>query len=166
MNVITVGTWAMVAAYAVAHDQIIVRIAAEHFTVYHPNVLGAGSAAAQAACCAFVASIGPGLAFGLYLAVAASVGNLPKLRISEALAGVAAVIAVTEVLSEAAGLMSFLLGRPLYPVAWYPGDKTVPLLVTQSIQITCYGSATVLSGLLLVFAVYRRVRLKKASFRV
>ena len=32
---IILGIWGMVALYAVLHDQYLVRIAPEHFTVYH-----------------------------------------------------------------------------------------------------------------------------------
>lgn len=58
------GIWLIVAIYAIAHDQYIVTIAPEHFTVYHPNPHGIENSRLLAAWSAVLASVSPGLLLG------------------------------------------------------------------------------------------------------
>ncbi len=151
------GVWAMVALYAVLHDQYIARIAPEHFTEYHPQIWGIEDPYRLAAALAFCASFGPGLLLGTACLLAARVGSFPKQPIKSVFQGVLAVIAATEFLSASLGCWVYYTKRPLLPTWCYP-DHSLPLLITQTIQISCYLLGALLSGALLVFIVSTRYR--------
>ncbi len=70
---ITFGIWAEVFLYCVLHDQYLVRVAPEHFTVYHAPLWGITNLSLLAFAWAFKASIGPGLLLGLAAVFVASV---------------------------------------------------------------------------------------------
>lgn len=151
------GVWAMVALYAVLHDQYIARIAPEHFTEYHPQIWGIEDPYRLAAALAFGASFGPGLLLGTACLLAARAGSFPKQRIKSVFLGVVAVIAATEFFSASLGGWVYCTKQPLLPTWCYP-DHSLPLLVTQTIQISCYLLGAVLSGVLLVYIVSTRYR--------
>lgn len=73
------GIWAEVFLYCLLHDQYLVRIAPEHFTIYHEPLWGIGNPSLLAAAWAFRASIGPGLILGLAALFLARAGSLPKI---------------------------------------------------------------------------------------
>lgn len=156
---IIVGVWGLVALYAVLHDQYIVRIAPEHFTEYHPQIWGIEDPYWLAAALAFCASFGPGLLLGVACLLAARAGAYPKVSIRSILLGVVTVIAATELLSASLGYWVYRSQQPLYPASWYP-DQSLPLLITQTIQISCYLSSALFSGVLLVGLVGVRFRKK------
>lgn len=155
-----VGVWMIVAIYAVLHDQYLVRISPEHFTEYHPQIWGIQDPHLLAAALAFNASFGPGLLLGVACLFAARAGSFPKPPIQSVLLGVVAVIAATELVSASLGYYVHRTQQPLYPLWCYP-DTSLPLLVTQTIQISCYLASALFSGVLLVkimVARYRRAR--------
>ncbi|MBT3221589.1 MAG: hypothetical protein HN348_21115, partial [Proteobacteria bacterium] len=76
---IAFGVWLMVALYAILHDQYIVRIAPEHFTVYHRSIPGVVNPRLQAAVLAFTASILPSQALAIALIIACRVGTVALL---------------------------------------------------------------------------------------
>jgi hypothetical protein len=154
---IVLGVWAVVAVYAVLHDQYIVRIAPEHFTAYHRPLWGIEEPNRLAAAHAFLASFSPGLLLGIACAFAARVGSLPKLSIRFVLLGVVGVVAVTELLSATTGYCVYRTQQPLYPPRCYP-DHSLPMLVTQTIQISCYVASALFSGLFLLQIVRTRFR--------
>jgi hypothetical protein len=141
----------------VLHDQYIVRLCPEHFTVYHPAVPGVTSPALQAAVLAFFASIAPGMALGFSTAVICRAGNYPKLGLRYALIGTVIVILFTELVSVGTGLFTYMIG-PLYPEACYPDNSSVNLQVTQTIQITCYLFAALLSAIFLFWTLLVRIK--------
>lgn len=151
------GVWMIVAVYAVLHDQYLVRISPEHFTVYHPRIWGIQDPHLLAAALAFCASFPPGLLLGVACLFAARAGSFPKLPIKSILLGVVAVIAATELLSASLGYYVHRTQQPLYPLWCYP-DTSPPLLVTQTIQISCYLASALFSGVLLVYLMYKRYR--------
>ncbi len=158
---IIVGVWAIVAVYAVLHDQYIVRISPEHFTVYHPQLWGIEDPSLLAAALAFCASFGPGLLLGVACALVARAGPIPKLSIRSVLLGVVGVVVVTELCAAGSGYWVYIGKQPLYPIWCYP-DLALPLMITQTIQITCYSAAALLSGALLLQILISRYR-KAAS---
>ncbi|BDS07418.1 hypothetical protein NT6N_24580 [Oceaniferula spumae] len=141
--------WLLVAVYAVLHDQYIVRIAPEHFTIYHDPLLGIEHPATLAAVYAFGASFSPGLLLGFSCAVFARGGSLPKLSVKCILIGVIAVIILTELSAAFSGFIVYKSGSVIYPESWYP-SHSLRMMVTQTIQVTCYIAAAVLSVILLV----------------
>ena len=147
---IVFGIWAEVFVYCLLHDQYLVRLAPEHFTVYHPPLWGITDESLLAAAWAFRASIGPGLGLGLAALFVGRAGRRPRVPVASMLKGVAAGLAVTELCGLAAGAYSWLTRRPLYPAILYP-ELTRPLLTSQSIQLTCYGVGAVAGLTFLLF---------------
>lgn len=145
---IILGVWSMVAVYAILHDQYIVRIAPEHFTIYHKPLWGILEPKLLAAAYAFRASFGPGLVLGMACAFVARAGDRPKVGYGFIFLGTSLVILATEILSVSAGLICYYLEEPLFPSAWYP-DPSLPMLVTNTIQITCYLASALCSLLFL-----------------
>lgn len=154
---IVLGIPAMLILWAVAHDQYLVRIAPEHFTEYHEPLWNISSPPVLAAVYAFGATIGPGLIMGILSAFFGRHGEKPKVSVRAILLGFLFVIAVTELFGALAGLVVWKTGEPLYPQSWYP-DRTLPIAITQSIQITCYATASVASALYCIALWLRRRR--------
>ncbi|MBK1856213.1 hypothetical protein JO972_14685 [Verrucomicrobiaceae bacterium 5K15] len=147
--------WFIVAIYAVCHDQYIVRIAPEHFTIYHDPLLGIEDPTTLAAVYAFGASFSPGLLLGFCCAAAARGGEWPKVRVRRILLGVFVVVLATEVVAASSGYIVYKSGRGIYPASWYP-TSTLPMLITQTIQVTCYLAAAMFSSVFLAgLLVYR-----------
>ncbi len=152
---IILGIWAIVAAYAILHDQYIVQIAPEHFTEYHPAIWEIENPRILAAVHAFLASFSPGLLLGVACLFAARAGLLPKVSVRYVLVGVVYLVILTEIFSLMMGYYVHLTGQPLYPKWCYP-DFSRPMLVTQTIQLSCYGVSALLSGLFLLKVTYMR----------
>ncbi len=159
---IVFGVWFLVAAYAIAHDQYLVRIAPDHFTVYHDNPEGIESATVLAAWIALKASVSPGLLLGIVTWFVARIGRWPKIEPKCLLVAVSAVIFVTELSGLASGALAFWAKFPLYPRQWYP-DLRSALVVAQTIQITCYFVAFLASGAMLLMLGSKRMHLERKS---
>jgi hypothetical protein len=161
---IALAVWGMVSLYAVAHDQYIVRLAPEHFTVYHPAVPGVTSAPLQAAILALLAAVAPGLAFGVMLALAAQAGPEPRIPVRHALMGAGCVIGLAEIVSVAAGIAAWVKGAPLYghDRFFVPGMPLM-LVITQTIQITCYAVSALLSAALGLGCIVERLRRARSA---
>jgi hypothetical protein len=132
------GIWAEVFLYCVLHDQYLIRISPEHFTVYHDPLWGITDLTLLAFAWAFRASIGPGLVLGLAALFLARAGDRPKLEPGRLLKVVPWLLIATEAAGLAAGAWVWKTEQPLFPEAIYP-DLTQPMLISQSIQLTCYG---------------------------
>jgi hypothetical protein len=152
------GIWLLVAVYAVIHDQYLVRIAPEHFTIYHPNPDSISSAPLLAAYIALKASVSPGLVLGIVTWFVARAGTRPKLRVRLIFIATTTVLLITEVSASLSGGLVYLTKKPLYPLAWYP-DFTLWMLITQTIQITCYFVALLGSVFMLLWMIARRRRM-------
>lgn len=155
---IIIGVWAMVALYAVLHDQYLVRIAPEHFTEYHDPLYGIENPYLLAAVWGFLASFSPGLLLGIACLFASRAGKLPPFPKKAIFKGVLVVIALTEIFSASLGYYVHQSGEMVYPAEWYP-DQSLPMLVTQTIQVSCYLGSAFFSMLFVVSIRFRRRRL-------
>jgi len=156
---ILIGTYLMVTVYAVLHDQYLVRIAPEHFTIYHEPLWGIKNAKLLAAAYAFCSAPFPALALGCvgaFFALALPERWEPA-RHRRFFKGVACVIIAAEIFSASTGLYAYLSHEMLYPEKWYP-DKTLPLIVTQTIQLSCYFSSAAFSCVFFVVMIRNRMR--------
>lgn len=154
-----VRVWFPVAIYAVLHDQYVVRIEPRHFSDYHPLVWGVTSPVVQAAILAFFASIGPGWMLGLGCVVAGWIGDRPRISNRFVMRGVLTVIVCAEIASLLSGLWVFKTRRPLYPDFVYP-EATLSIVITQTIQVTCYLASALFSIVLLAAIVWKRGRME------
>ena len=157
--------WVLVALYAVAHDQYLVRIEPRHFTEYHAPLWEIENPAILAAIHSFLASFGPGLTLGMACVLVAWKGAYPRLSRRFILTGVLVVILLT----EGTALLSWLWvrrhGASFYPDAFFP-ERSLPLVTTQTIQVTCYLASAMFSFLLLCtmgWVRWRRHRMRAGS---
>lgn len=147
---VILGIWGMTFAYCLLHDQYLVRLAPEHFTVYHPPLWGISDASLLAAAWAFRASIGPGLLVGMAALFIGRGGARPRVPVPRMLKGYALGLVITELAGLAAGAWSWFTGRTLYPEIVYP-ELTRPLVTSQSIQLTCYLAGTLVGAVYLAW---------------
>lgn len=152
---IVFGIWAEVFLYCVLHDQYLIRIAPEHFTEYHPPLWGIGNLTLLAVAWAFRASVGPGLGLGLAALFFARAGRRPKVNPGILLKTLPRPILATEAAGLLAGAWVWKTEKPLYPEAAYP-DFSQPMLVTQTIQLTCYGAGGLIALLFLGWIARKR----------
>jgi hypothetical protein len=153
---IVFGIWAEVFLYCLLHDQYLIRIAPEHFTVYHPPLWGIGNLTLLAAAWAFRASIGPGLLLGLAALFIGRAGSRPKVPPATMLKVVPFLILLSEAAGIAAGAVAWKTRQPVYPEAIYP-ELGLPILISQTIQVTCYlAGAAVSAGFLIWLGLRRR----------
>jgi len=160
---IMIGVWAIIATWTVLHDQYVVRIEPEHFTVYHDPRLGLKDPYRLALAYGFGASIGPGLLLGFACATVGRVGDkYPKIRISTLLISVVAIVILTESTSALLGLYVHRTGNLVFPYQMYP-DLNRPMLVTQTIQLSCYFGGAILSAIFLFSVIVFRARLRSSN---
>lgn len=152
---IVFGIWAEVFVYCLLHDQYLIRIAPEHFTEYHPPLWGIANLTLLATAWAFRASIGPGLVLGLLALFLARPGSWPKVSPGKLLQVVPVLIVVTEVAGLLAGAWVWKTEREIYPHSVYP-DHSLPMRISQTIQLTCYGVGGMMSLLFLGWIVRKR----------
>jgi hypothetical protein len=144
---IVLVTAGMLMGWAVLHDQFLVGIAPEHFTEYHEPVGSISNPRLLAFLYALGATVGPGLILGILCAFFGRSGSRRKVPLKGIFLGVAALILAIEVLSAGAGIVVSQTGKVFYPEDWFP-DQTDPIRISQTIQVTCYLSAFLLSPVL------------------
>ena len=160
---IIIVVWFVVTIYAMLHNQYIVRIAPEHFTIYHcglewlssnDNILALGYA--------FLAAISPGLFFGFFLGISCRFGGLPKVSIKSAVLITIMVIVIAEIVSIISGLYVYFKREPLYPLSWC-GDCGLPVLITNTIQMTCYIMSILGAGLAVLITTFVRKKINSLA---
>jgi len=152
---IVFGIWAEVFLYCLLHDQYMVRIAPTHFTIYHEPLWGIENPSLLAAGWAFRASVGPGLVLGMAALFLGRAGSKPKIAPRTMLKIVPCLILVTELAGLAAGGWAWRSQKPLYPEIIYP-DGTLPILFSQTNQVTCYLVGGLVSAGFLAWLVWKR----------
>ena len=151
------GVWLMIAGYAVMHDQIIVTIAPEHFTEYHEPIRGVENPRALAAIHALAASVVKGIPFGILCVWIGRRGPRRKIPVRAFFLGTLSILLLTDCAAVAAGVRVYRGNPPPYPSAWYP-EHSLPILITQTVQITCYLAAFLFSCAF--FAILRTWRIR------
>jgi hypothetical protein len=146
---IIIGVWLLVTIYAIIHDQYIVRIAPEHFTIYHAPIWHLEHPHAIAAAWAFKAAVLPGTLLGIASAAFARHGNQPRISVRATLLGCSLVLILTELVAFGSGLWVRKTNSPLYPESFYP-SQSLTMLRSQTIQVSCYLAAAIFSTLWLI----------------
>lgn len=149
------GVWLAVWFYAAVHNQYLIRIAPEHFTVWHYRMPFFTSHTMLGVAYAFAASISPGLVLGFCLYVAGRLSGRPKRSPRQMILSTFRVWLAVEICAGCAGLIVWRTGKGFYPEWVYP-DDSLSLLITQSIQITAYLTGAVFSCILVAFTWTRR----------
>lgn len=154
---VVTGIWLIVTVYAVLHDQYLVRIAPEHFTVYHPPLWGLHNPSLLAAAWAFQAATYPGFMLGVGCLLAARAGPWPRVGVRHVFTVVPLLVGLTEIIAASSGLWGWWRGQGLYPDWLYP-DGRLSLLITQTIQLTCYAAGGLCSLGVVAYLLIRRWR--------
>jgi hypothetical protein len=149
------GTWLAVWLYAALHNEYLIRIAPEHFTVWHYKIPFTQNYTLLGVLYAGGASISPGGILGALLYVAGRLFNRPKLSVRQLVFSTAWVWLAVEICAVTTGLIVWRTHRAIYPADWYP-DHSLGLLITQTIQITAYSVGAVFSVILLIWTWHRR----------
>lgn len=148
------GTWMVLWLFASLHNQYLIRIAPEHFTVWHYRIPFTQDYTLLGICYAFGATASPGLVLGVCLFVAGRMFDRPKLSIAQILFSLSWVWLAVEICSLALGWRAWSTGREVYWDWAYPDDSR-GLITTQTIQLTAYLSGMFFS-LLLIYCTWAR----------
>jgi len=151
------GTWLAVWFYAAVHNQYLIRIAPEHFTVWHYRIPFTHDHTLLGILYAGGASVAPGGTLGLLLYVVGRLFNRPPQSVRRLICSTAWVWLAVEVCALLTGLIVWQTGQPLFPDRLYPA-KSLGLLITQTIQITAYSSGALFSVILLFWTWHTRKR--------
>lgn len=149
------GTWLAVWFYAAVHNQYLIRIAPEHFTVWHYRIPFTQNLTLLGILYAGGASVCPGGILGALLYVAGRLFHPPKLSVPQLIASTVWVWLAVEICALAGGLIVWFSGDRIYPDNFYPADSP-GLIITQTIQITAYLAGAVFSVILLGWTWFRR----------
>lgn len=156
------GTWLAVWFYAAIHNQYLIRIAPEHFTVWHYKMPFTQNHTLLGILYAGAASISPGGILGALLYVAGRLFDRPRLSPTRLIWSTAWVWLAVEICALATGVIVWRTGRPLYPESVYP-VRSLGLLITQTIQITAYSAGAFFSVILLLWTWHTRKYLPNRS---
>jgi hypothetical protein len=154
------GTWLAVWFYAAVHNQYLIRIAPEHFTVWHYRISFTQNYTLLGILYAGGASISPGGALGVFLYGAGRLFDRPRHSVRRLICSTVWVWLAVEVCALLTGLIVWETGKPFYPDRLYPA-KSLGLLITQTIQITAYASGAAFSVILLFWTWHTRKHLAK-----
>src|ERR1044071_6042502 len=113
--IVFLGTWLAVWFYAAVHNQYLIRIAPEHFTVWHYKIPYTQDYTLLGILYAGGASISPGGILGALLYVAGRLFDRPRLPVHKLVLSTAWVWLAGELCAVAGGLGGWRAGRPLLP---------------------------------------------------
>lgn len=145
---LALGIWAIIAVYAILHDQYIVRITPQHFTLYHDPMWGIRYPNVLAAAYAFRSSWYPGLLLGIACVLAARVDSMPQVSRRFVLKCIAALVVLVEIVSAFSGVVAYYRGEGIYPDAFYHAPEVL-MQATNTIQLTCYWMSALWSAFLI-----------------
>jgi hypothetical protein len=101
---VSIGTAVL---YGVCHDQVTARVCVEYFTVGYPRVIASESPTALAFVWGVLATWWVGVLLGFPLALAATVGGLPRVTPRDLLRPVAVLLGVMAVCALLAGVVGY-----------------------------------------------------------
>jgi CDP-diglyceride synthetase len=155
LSKVVIGVWLVVWLYAALHNLYLIRIAPEHFTVWHYKMPFFTNYTMLGIAYAFAASISPGVMLGVFLYIAGRLFNRPKLTPKQIILSTVWVWVGVEICAGTVGVIVWRTGKALYPDWVYP-DDSMGLLITQSIQITAYLTGAVFSCILIAHTWQKR----------
>ena len=150
--------------YGILHDQITARICIEYFTIGHPPVFDTTDPTLLALGWGVIATWWVGLLLGVPLALAARLGQRPKLTARHLIRPLALMLLIVGLFATLAGLVGHYAARQqwvilLDPLASrIPPDRQIPFITDLWIHLASYAGAF-LGGILLCILTYRRRRL-------
>jgi len=151
--------------YGLVHDQVTVRICVEYFTIGHPKVIESTNPTVLALVWGVIATWWAGAIVGCLLALAAQVGNSPRLTARELFRPILWVFAAMAMCATLAGVIAYVCG--VNGVYLVPDDSVVAMSDRWRVGfITClwahntsYGVAAIGGLALIVWTRWKRRRL-------
>ena len=146
------GTAVTILVYGIVHDQWVMTVSSDHFTLYNPKLIETRWPRLNTAALAAVATLGPGLALGAMLWMAAGWGEKrPRLLYPVVWRRLLVLLACLEVAAMSVGFVSAwrfeqLGAEGLLLPEWVYPESEKGLVVAQTIQLFTYGAAAVGSG--------------------
>lgn len=156
------AVWLVMVPFALVHDQLIVTVSPEHFTLHHEPVFGLAGARSLATAYAFAATVLPGIALGLIMVLVYRAGPRPPLPYSRIFLDTAIIVAVAEAIAWAVGAWVWLGGPTPYPSTWFP-DQAPGTVLTQTIQVTLYCACAAVSSVMALRAAVTRSQREAAE---
>lgn len=132
-------------AYGVVHDQITARICVEYFTVGHRPVFATTSPTLLGLGWGVIATWWVGLALGVPLALAARLGQEPKLSAAFFLRPLGRLLGVTALCAALAGVAGYWCAQTgvIYVPTWVeirlPAERHAPFLVDSCAHLASYA---------------------------
>jgi hypothetical protein len=158
-QLITFQLWTAVTilVYGIVHDQWVMAVSADHFTLYHPKLIETRWPRLNTAALAAVATLGPGLVLGALLWMAARWGEKrPRLLYPVVWRRLLVLLACLEVAAMSVGFVSAwrferLVAEGLLLPEWVYPEMEKGLVVAQTIQLFTYAAAAVGSWVLIAW---------------
>jgi hypothetical protein len=150
--------------YGILHDQVTAHLCVEYFTVAHPPVFHTQSPFLLALGWGVLATWWVGLPLGLFLALVARLGPVPRLALSDVRPWIFRLLVAMAICALVAGVVGGYLvatGAAPVPGGWaarIPPDKQVAFSADAWAHLASYGTG-MLGGLVLIgYAFFRRMR--------
>jgi hypothetical protein len=150
--------------YGILHDQITARNSIEYFTIGHPPVFDTTDPTLLALGWGVIATWWVGLILGVPLAMAARLGQRPRLTARHLVRPLALMLLLVGLFATVAGLVGHYAARRqwvilLDPLASrIPPDRHIPFITDLWIHLASYAGAF-LGGILICILTYRRRKL-------
>jgi len=147
--------------YGILHDQVTAHLCVEYFTIGHPPVFATDSPFLLALGWGVIATWWVGLILGTLLAMAARVGRVPKLGLSDVRVGIIRLMLVSAAAAAIGGIVGMLLAtqNAIWLVgemaARVPADRHVAFLAVGFAHSVSYGIGG-LGGLFLSIWTWRK----------
>lgn len=152
-------------AYGVAHDQVTAHLCVEYFTIAHPPMFPTKSPFLLALGWGIIATWWVGLPLGLLAALAARIGNRPKLSLSDIRPMIFALVALMALCALCAGVLgAWLVATGRQPVlgGWaeaIPRNKWIAFNADAWAHLASYASGVTGGVAIIVYIAVRRLRM-------
>jgi hypothetical protein len=160
LRIVGLGVLAAV-VYGILHDNVTVRVCAEYFTVFHPDLFRTDNPWVLALGWGVLATFWMGGILGAALAGAARLGRRPKLTWRELVRPVGLLLALTGMASLAVGVLAFSSasargwGPPAHMASRIPIEKHAAFVGVLAAHNTAYFAGFV-GGVALCVWTYRK----------
>lgn len=140
--------------YGICHDLITANIAVEYFTVHHPRIVVSESPFVMALIWGFIATWWVGAFFGLILAIASRVGDLPKHSWRDLIRPIVWLLSSVFVLSMSIGIVAYVAIPPKGTLD--PTDGNLRMIAVVGIIHSMSYLLNTAGGILLIFWALRK----------
>lgn len=143
--------------YGIVHDQFTARICLEYFTIFHPPIFGrTQSPTLLAFGWGVLATWWVGMILGIFLAIAARAGSLPKLSVKDVLPMIRRLLLIMAVCAVVSGLAGYFWGAPPLDITAYLRPGTQQLFAADWWAHSASYASGFIGGIALCVLAYRK----------